>query len=423
MSANFQIPLDIPDVEILSIEKGERNSLILTVKSTLDHTHCRHCQRKITTTHGYDRPIRLQHLPIFERKVYIELRPKRYRCPDCDGGPTTTQQLDWYTANSPHTKALDQWLLKVLINSTVSDTSRCCQVSYDAVEGCIDRYVGQSVNWDQVEPFATLGLDEIALRKGHKDFVCVVTALDQSDEVIVLAILPDRCKETVLNFLNSIPEKHKPAIKRVCSDMYEGFMNAAKEALPEAAVIIDRFHVAKHYNKGVDDLRKTTLRALKKTLPESGYSTVKGSMWSFRRHYWDLSGEQQEQLTDLFLHAPALKQAWLLRHQLFLIYEAPYSPGQAGEKFDAWIQTVRESGLDCFDGFIRLFEKYRVDILAYFEGRHTSGFVEGLNNKLKVIKRRCFGLLNPSKLFQRIQIDLQERTGFLKIMENTTSCG
>jgi len=67
--------------------------------------------------------------------------------------------------------------------------------------------------------------------------------------------------------------------------------------------------------------------------------------------------------------------------------------------------------ISCFDGFIKTFEKYKVGILAYFDGRHSSGFVEGLNNKLKIIKRRCFGLIDPTTLFQRIQIDLQDRIG------------
>lgn len=423
MSASFPIPLDIPDVEILSVVNGERGELILEVKSTLDYTHCRRCQRKITALHGYDQPIRLQHLPILERKVFIELRPKRYRCRHCEGGPTTTQRLDWYTPNSPHTKALDQWLLKMLINATVTDVSRRCQVSYDSVEGCIDRHVGKAVDWNQVPAFTTLGLDEIALRKGHKDFVCVVTALDHQDQVMVLAILPDRCKQTVRNFLDSIPDKLKQPIKRVCSDMYEGFINATKEALPGSAVVIDRFHVAKHYNKGVDDLRKATLRALKKTLPDDEYTKLKGLMWPFRRHFWDLKEEQQTALAELFLHAPDLKQAWLLRHELFLIYEAPHTPVQAGQHFDHWIQKVHDSGLTCFDRFIQRLNESRTDILAYFDGRHSSGFVEGLNNKLKVIKRRCFGLLDAGKLFQRIQIDLQERTGFLSVWTNTTSCG
>ncbi len=423
MPASFQIPLDIPDVEIIAVREGERNALILEVKSTLDDTHCRQCQRKLTVLHGHGRSIRLQHLPILERKVFIELQPKRYRCRDCDGGPTTTQQPDWYTPNSPHTKALDQWLLKMLINSTVSDVSRRCQVGYDAVEGCIDRYVGKTVDWTKLTPFTTLGLDEIALRKGHKHFVCVVTALDTSDQVIVLAILPDRFKQTVLDFLNGMPVKFREAILRVCSDMYEGYINAVKEALPGVDVVIDRFHVAKHYNEGVDQLRKTTLRTLKQELSDESYTRLKGVMWPFRRHFWDLKEAQHEQLAELFLYTPTLKQVWLLRHELFLIYESPHTPEQAGQHFDTWIQKVRDKGITCFDRFIRQLKDFRADILAYFDGRHTSGFVEGLNNRLKVIKRRCFGLQDAGKLFQRIQIDLQERTGFLPIGQNTTSCG
>lgn len=241
--------------------------------------------------------------------MFIGLRPKRYRCRHCEGGPTTTQPLGWHTPNSPHTKALDQWLLKMLVNSTVADASRRCQVSYDSVDGCINRHVGKAVDWGQPTPFATMGLDEIALRKGHKGFVCVVTALDKDDQVMALAILPDRLKQTVLGSLQGLPAQFKKTVRRVCGDMYGGFVNAAKEALPQAAVVIDRFHVAKHYNKGVDGLRKATLRGLKQTLPEAQHARLKGLMWPFRRHYWDLQEGQGGQLLELSLYAPALKQA------------------------------------------------------------------------------------------------------------------
>lgn len=155
----------------------------------------------------------------------------------------------------------------------------------------------------------------------------------------------------------------------------------------------------------MDNLHKATLRALKQDLPEA---RLKGLMWSFRRHYWDLKADQGEQLLELFLYAPELKHEWLLRHELILIYESPCIPEQAGHQFDAWIQKVCDSRLACFDEFIQLLEKSRTDILTYFDGDHASGFVEGLSNKLKVVKRRCFGLLDPGRLFQRIQIDLQE---------------
>ena len=269
---------------------------------------------------------------------------------------------------------------------------------------------------------ATLGLDEIALRKGHKHFVCVVTGLDHQDRVVVLAILPDRLKQTVFNFLDSMPDAFKSAVRWVCSDMYEGFINAANEALPTAEVVIDRFHVAAHYNKGVDTLRKHVLKELKQSLDEDAYSQLKGMMWPFRRHYWDLGDDQQQLLANVFCHSPVLEQAWLLRHEFFLIYESDDSPAQAGRRVESWIQKVQASGLTCFDAFIALLRNHWRGILAYFEDRQTSGFVEGLNNKLKVVKRRCYGLLDAGRLFQRIQIDLQERTGFLQSARNTTCC-
>jgi len=423
MSANFQIPLDIPNVKILSMKTGDQQEIILTVESTLKAAHCRRCGQEISHFHGYDRSIRLQHLPILERVVYIEIQPKRYRCRHCEGKPTTTQKLSWYTANSPHTHALDEWLMKMLMNATVSDASRRCQVNYDAVDGAVTRRVGTSVDWSGLKPMATLGLDEIALRKGHKHFVCVVTGLDQQGRVVVLAILPDRLKQTVFNFLNSMPDAFKSAVRWVCSDMYEGFINAAREALPTAEVVIDRFHVAAHYNQGADRLRKCVLKELKQSLDKEAYSQLKGVMWPFRRHYWDLGDEQRHLLAELFSYSPALEQAWLLRHEFFLIYESNDSPVQAGQRVESWIQKVQASELTCFDAFIALLGNHWRGILAYFEDRQTSGFVEGLNNKLKVIKRRCYGLLDAGRLFQRIQIDLQERTGFLKASGNTTCCG
>ena len=128
MGVTFQIPLDIPDVELLSTEVDEQGAMLIKIESTLRSTRCRRCEREIDRFHGYDQPIRLRHLPILEQRVYIELRPKRYQCSHCQGGPTTTQRCDWYQANSPHTRAFDRWLLKCLINGTVQDVSRKLEV-------------------------------------------------------------------------------------------------------------------------------------------------------------------------------------------------------------------------------------------------------------------------------------------------------
>ena len=150
--------------------------------------------------------------------MFIELRPKRFRCPTCDDHPTTTQECDWYEPRSPHTKAFDKSLLRQLINSTMSDVARKQEVSYDSVLGAINRGVKPWVNWSDFSSLNVIGMDEIALRKGHRDFVVIVTLLGVDEEIALLGVLPDRKKETAVAFLRSIPLKLRASIERVCTE-------------------------------------------------------------------------------------------------------------------------------------------------------------------------------------------------------------
>jgi len=413
MPATVQIALDIPDIRLLSTQRSAQGELILQVESLKCTTPCRRCGRELSRLHGLDRPIRLRHLPILEQAVAIEIKPKRFQCRDCEGWPTTTQRLEWYEENSPHTKAFDRWLLKMLIGSTVADVSRRCGVGYDAVDGALARGVSTGVDWERFEHLETVGIDEIALKKGHKHYVTIISCRDEAGQVLVLAVLPDRLKATVSAFLARIPDRLKATVKRVCTDMYDGYSNAAREMLPDAEIVIDRFHVAKNYHAGADKLRKQEQRRLKQDLPEAQYATLKGVMWVYRRHWWDLDQPQREQLVELFRHSPLLEQAYLLRHQLTLIFEAALTQAQALEHIEIWQQAVTDSGLSCFDAFLTTLANWREEITNYFNGRHSSGFVEGLNNKLKVLKRRCYGLLDPIRLFQRIQLDLEGENLFV----------
>lgn len=406
MSAMIQFPLDLPDVEVLKTELTAKGYLVITVESTLEGTRCRRCGREIKEPHGHDRPLRLRHLPVLERPVYIEIRPKRYRCPFCSDHPPTTQRCSWYEPNSPHTRAFERHALRSLINSTVSDASRKLGLSAEAVEGIVDRQVAREVDWEQFTALGVLGLDESALRKGHGAFITIVSARPPDGNLTVLAVLPDRCKATVKTFLASIPEQLKATITRVCTDIYDGFSYAVHEALPHVRVVIDRFHIAKAYRDCADQLRKQELKRLKAELSKDEYATLKGTLWLFRKPWADLNPEEREKLQRLLAHAPALKAAHALREILTLIFEQPLSKAQASAYLDAWASLVKASGLTCFDSFITTLESRLDEITNYFLDRQSSGFVEGLNNKIKVLKRRCYGIFSPERLFQRLHLDL-----------------
>src|SRR5271165_1564286 len=304
------IPLDLPDVMVLGVEIGPTGAIHIKVESTLPYGYCHQCGQKLTKSHGYGDWIQMEHLPSFGKRVFIHYHPKRYECPDCEGHPTTRQQVAWYEPNSPHTKAFDTYLLRLLINSTVQDVALKTHVPYDTVWGVVERRLAAQVDWRQYERLGVVGVDEIARRKGHGNFIAIVSARLPDGHIAILGVLPNRLKATLKAFFLSIPAALRMTIDSVCTDLYDGYIEALREALPKARLVLDRFHVAKLYRAAVDTLRKSELARLKATLSPAVYKTLKGSLWAFRKAKATLSAEDQALLDKLFALSPALQVAY-----------------------------------------------------------------------------------------------------------------
>jgi len=407
----ISFPLDIPDVDVISVETNERGDYIVTVESTLNSAVCQLCGIQITKPNGCGREIELRHLPILGHRLYIRLRPKRYECPNCKG-KTSTQELDWYDPKSPHTKAYDRSLMLQLINSTVLDVSRKEAIGYDAVEGAIDRCIYITVNWEEFTELGIMGIDEIAIKKGHDNYVAIITTQQLDGHVALLAVLEDRQKDTVRKFLETIPQCLWQTMKKVCTDMWEGYTNAVTEFVlahseVSVEVVVDRFHVTKNYRECVDNLRKKECRRLKKELSEAQYAEIHGVLWPIRKDSEDLSMEEQKKLDILFEYSPDLKMAYTFREELTSIFRLPLTKEEAKEQIIEWQNKVSESTLTCFDKFLTTLDNWLDKIVNYFSGRYSSGFVEGLNNKIKTTKRRCYGILKTTTLFQRLYLDIE----------------
>jgi transposase len=404
---NFiQVPLNLPDVRILSTQRTEQGHWLIRVESTLEGAQCRSCGREIRDFHGWDAAVRLRHLPLFDVPVFVEIRPKRYRCPYCAGNPTTTQPCEWYETRSPNTKAYEHWALRMLINSTVADAARKLSVSEETIAGILDRWIARTVDWGAWVRLGVIGIDEIALKRGHRDFVVLVTTPLAGGGVDILAVLGDRKKATVAAFLRSIPAALRCTIERACTDMYEGFVRAIEEEVPWAEVVIDRFHVARAYRDCADTVRKTELQRLKSALPPAAYAEIKGAMWPFRKRPAALEPQEWELLERVFTWSPKLEEAYHLREDLTELFERDYTKAGAKGAMRAWYKRVHASGLTEFESFLGTIDRWMDQITNYFQDRQTSGFVEGFNNRVKVLKRRCYGIFDIGRLFQRLTLDL-----------------
>ena len=138
---------------------------------------------------------------------YLRDRPRRYQCLECEGRPTTTQRLDWHDVNSRHTFAYDEHLLLQLVGTTIEDVSIKERVGYETLLGALEWVISATVDWSAYTTLEVLGLDEVALKKGHRDFVTIVTARLGNQRIVLLGVLPSREKDSVVAFLRSIPQR------------------------------------------------------------------------------------------------------------------------------------------------------------------------------------------------------------------------
>jgi len=139
------------------------------------------------------------------------------------------------------------------------------------------------VNWDEFTELRIIGIDEIAMTKGHGNFVAVITIQQSDGYVALLGVLANRQKETVRQFFEPIPKRLWQTMEKLYTDMWEGYVNSVTEFAsdhPEVSVdvVVDRFHVAENYRECVDRLRKQECRRLKKELSEAKYTEIQGVM-------------------------------------------------------------------------------------------------------------------------------------------------
>tara|TARA_X000001036_G_C20614782_1_gene780486 strand:- start:31 stop:1326 length:1296 start_codon:yes stop_codon:yes gene_type:complete len=396
--------LGLENIEVLSVKLNSDGEFIIEVKSTEAEVPCHKCG-KPCKKHGYGQTLTLRHLPILGRKSFIEIKPPRGICDSCDNNPTTTQLLPWYHRNGRRTTIFEQSVLFALINSTISDVSIKEDIGEHAIQNIIDRYIDSKPNWKKIKKIGILGIDEISLKKGYQDYVTIITSR-VNGKIIILAVLKGRNKPDIKAFFSSIPHKKRKSIIAVCSDMYDGFVNAAKEVFgKELPIVVDRFHVAKLYRKCLVDLRVKELARLRRILSESDYKELKSAIAILKNNKEFITKKEKKELSKIFQHAPILKIAYRYCRKLTVIFNTKHKKETANKKIIEWISDVESSELKCFDTFIGTLKKYQDYITNYFLNRHNSGFVEGFNNKVKVIKRRCYGIFDINHLFQRIFLD------------------
>ena len=413
--SSFIVDLGLSHIKIKAVKQDDYGDYHIYVSCTAIKAECHKCGKEISSAHGHCLESVIEHLPIFDQRVFIHVKWPRFKCPYCDKNPSTSFKPSWLGDNGQQTIQYENYCLKCLINSTIKDVAEKSKTTEDVIEGILLRRVNTDINWNSLSP-TRIGLDEIALRKGHKQYLTIISDISVASNVKILGVIKGRKKDDILPFLNNIPKDILLSLEAITIDMSASYFPALKEIIDNIDVFnqivtIDRFHIAKLLGDKVDKERKKVVKQLKEKYEnnEDKLNKIKNTMWPFRHHAKDLSEEEEICLNDLFDMAPSLKQCYDLRESLYDIFESKLSKEKAAEEIDEWIDLAKKyetKGHNPFKSFIETYKTYKPNILNYFVHRCSSGPVEGLNNKIKVIKRRGYGFRNIMNFAKRVFLDI-----------------
>jgi transposase len=316
------IDLGLDDIKVKQVSTDEQGNYHIHVACTATKGICSSCAAPVHRSHGHCQESIIEHIPILEKRVFIHVRWPRFVCPDCND-KTTSFRPCWLNKTGNKTIAFEHYVLKNLINSTASDVAGKLQITEETVDGIVNRNINVDYDWSKSAPKA-IGLDEIALRKGHNHYLTIVSDLTNPHAVRIISVLDGRKKEDIIPFLKRIPKNILISLESICIDMGASYFSSLKEIINDderfnEIVTIDRFHVAKLVGEKADKARKKLISELKKDFEnnEEKLEKIKGTMWPFRHHPKDLEEDQEAQLCVLFEMSDELKAIYDLRESLF----------------------------------------------------------------------------------------------------------
>jgi transposase len=237
-----------------------------------------------------------------------------------------------------------------------------------------------------------IGVDEISIRKGHS-YKIVVSDLNRGRPIWIGG--KDRSEASMQEFFDWLGPQKSKKIRLAVMDMWKPFRNATTARAPQAAILFDKFHVMRHLGEALDKVRKTEYARLS----GRGRQYIKGQKYTLLAHRENLSLDGRKALKKLLAANKRLNTAYLLKESFGQLWDYQ-TEGWARRFFDNWCAALKWQRLKPYEKFAAMIERHWDGIAAYSkpENKVSLGFVEGLNNKIRVLQRRAYGLRDEEYL-------------------------
>jgi len=309
-----------------------------------------------------------------------------------------SERLDWLADNPLYTKRFAFFVGRRCRATTIKEVAEELHLDWDAVKELDKQYMREQLRRAGHPAPRVIGIDEIAIAKGHK-YRIVVSDLERGRPIWFGG--QDRSEASLDEFFAWLGPQKCGKIRLAVMDMWKAFRNSAlKEGnAPQATILYDKFHILKHLGEAMDKVRKREYARL------SGQDRrfIKGQRYTLLSRWGNLTAEGRTSLKLLFKANKRLHKAYLLQESFGQLWDYQ-SPGWARRFFDQWRDALRWQRLEPFQKFARMVEAHWDGIEAYCheENKVPLGFVEGINNKIRVIQRRAYGFRDEEYLRLKI---------------------
>ena len=365
-------------------EQGEVRYLHLFCIHEQDVALCPRCTEVMTS--GYDHKDRcVRHLDVLGMRTLVHFQQRRFDCEVC--GKPFTECLGWVDPKRRQTRAFEAYIYQRVQKTPRKHVALEEGLSESTVLDIFKREAQKTVREPHLDKIRVLGIDEITLRKRHKQHALVISDIQRRR---VIAVLPNRHKETLEKWFDSLGEANRRSIKVVSMDMWAPYRQAVRKKLPHALIVADRFHVMKQLNHQIDLLR----RSLQKKADETLYQLLKGSRWLLLKNRNELTEEEEAKLQLILDASDELRTIYLLKEEFRTICDKITDKAQAERFLKAWTYKALATGSRYLIRFVNTLRNWWHEFLNYFDDRVTQGFVEGINRAIRGIINRAFGFRN-----------------------------
>jgi transposase len=327
---------------------------------------------------GSTTPRRIHSLPFGRKTTTIILEIPRVFCLDC--GTLRQVKLTFAEEHKRHTRFFERYVLDLLLSMTCQDVAKHLGLSWDTVRDIEKQRLTRDFAKPSLKDVTHIAIDEIAVKKGHK-YLTVVMDLHSGRVIFVGG---GKGADALLPFWKRL-RRSRAKIVAVCSDMSSAYTSAIRNHVPDAIHVFDRFHVVKLFNEKLTDLRR---RLYGETKDKDDKSALKGIRFDLLKREPDEKGVIRLEKA-LAIHAD-LAVAHALKEELYELWEQD-DEEEGYQCLVDWIADAEWSEIPEMKAFAKTLRNHWQEIVNYYSCEITSGPLEGLNNKIKTLKRQSYG--------------------------------